>query len=137
MRLFTDPPRRSLPEPLLPMINVVFLLLIFFLLAATLAQPTPFEVTPPEAAGEGKTDPGALVLFANSEGEIAYGEARGDAALAALGAAARNARAECGACADGLTLRADGQLPGDALARLMPQLAELGFTDLKLVVRGK
>lgn len=137
MRLFTDPPRRSLPEPLLPMINVVFLLLIFFLLAATLAQPTPFEVTPPEATGEGKTEPGALVLFVGSDGQLGFGAARDAAALTALGTATEEARASCGDCADALTLRADAQLSGEALARLIPELSGMGFKTLKLVVRGR
>ncbi|KEO56117.1 biopolymer transporter ExbD [Thioclava pacifica] len=137
MRLFTDTPRRSLPEPLLPMINVVFLLLIFFLLAATLAQPTPFEVSPPEASGGGAAEPGDLTLFVGADGRLGFGDARDLAALAALGAATEAARAACGACADTLTLRADSKLSGEALAKLVPELSALGFKNLKLVVRGK
>ncbi|OOY13016.1 hypothetical protein BMG00_04190 [Thioclava marina] len=137
MKLFTDTPRRSLPEPLLPMINVVFLLLIFFLLAATLAQPTPFEVSPPEAMGGEQADPGDLTLFVGADGQLGFGEARGAAALAVLGAAAQSARAACGGCADTLTLRADSKVSGEALAKLVPELSALGFKSLKLVVRGK
>ncbi|WP_038147566.1 ExbD/TolR family protein [Thioclava atlantica] len=137
MRLFDDPPRRSLPEPLLPMINVVFLLLIFFLLAATLARPAPFAVTPPEASGEGEADAAGLTLFVGADGELGFGSTRGEGALAAFGAAAQEARAQCGDCADRLTLRADAALSGETLARLMPELGGLGFTSLDLVVRGK
>ena len=34
-------------ESVVPMINVVFLLLIFFLMTAQITAPTPVEVTPP------------------------------------------------------------------------------------------
>ncbi len=38
---FRDPPRRKPEENLLPMINVIFLLLVFFLMAARLTAPNP------------------------------------------------------------------------------------------------
>ncbi|KEO61597.1 biopolymer transporter ExbD [Thioclava indica] len=131
------PPRRALSEPLLPMINVVFLLLVFFLLAATLARPAPFTVTPPEARSDTAPDPGALTLYLDAKGETGFGTERGAGALAALGQAAEAARAQCGDCADTLQLRADAGVPGAALADLLPQLAALGFRDLSLVVRAK
>ena len=41
------PPRRATAEPVVAMINVVFLLLCFFMMTATLVRPSPFEVAPP------------------------------------------------------------------------------------------
>ena len=131
------PPRRALSEPLLPMINVVFLLLVFFLLAATLARPAPFPVTPPEAHSDTAPDSGALTLYLDAQGEAGFGAARGAGALAALGQAAGAARAQCGDCANTLQLRADAEVSGAALADLLPQLSALGFRDLSLVVRAK
>jgi biopolymer transport protein ExbD len=131
------PPRRALTEPLLPMINVVFLLRVFFLRAATLARPAPFALTPPEARSDTAPDSGALTLYLDAQGEAGFGDARGDDALASLGQAAEAARAQCGDCADTLQLRADANLPGEALADLLPQLSALGFANLALVVRAK
>ena len=126
---FRDPPRRAPAENLLPMINVVFLLLIFFLIAAELAPPTPFAITPPEATAA-EAEPGRdLVLWLGPEGEMAFGEARGDAALAALAQARATCTADCGR----LTLRADAAVGAEDLAKLMPQLAALGFAQLSLV----
>ncbi|MBL4543543.1 MAG: biopolymer transporter ExbD, partial [Rhodobacteraceae bacterium] len=51
MRLAAPRPTRP-REPVVPMINVVFLLLIFFLMAAVIAPPEPFGVTLPRAAAD-------------------------------------------------------------------------------------
>ncbi len=59
---FPEPPRRPRAESILPMINVVFLLLIFFLMTSRLAQPDPVEVAPPEAAA-GQDAAAGPVLF--------------------------------------------------------------------------
>lgn len=47
---FAPPKRRPRAESIVPMINVVFLLLIFFLMTAQIAPPDPFEVAPPNCA---------------------------------------------------------------------------------------
>jgi len=130
--LFPDPPRRRPSENLLPMINVVFLLLIFFLLAAKIAPPTPFEMTPPEASGDPAVPGEEPVLWLGPEGEIALGAARGDTALEALAAV----RAACSEDCDWLLLRADAGAAADALARLMPRLAAMGYARVSLVTLG-
>ena len=50
---FASPPRRSPPESVVPMINVVFLLLIFFLISAQISPPDPFETRLPVAQSDG------------------------------------------------------------------------------------
>lgn len=149
---FPAPPRRALVENLLPMINVIFLLLVFFLIAARLAPPSPFTLAPPEAEAQASAaeppalpegGPGALVLWLSSTGEMAARDAQGQwqrgdaAALSALGAA-RSAclagRAAEEACAR-LTLRLDGAAPAPVLVALVPRLADLGFARLALVAR--
>ncbi|MFN3280067.1 MAG: ExbD/TolR family protein, partial [Tabrizicola sp.] len=45
---FSEPQRRTKNLTLLPMINVVFLLLIFFLIGARLRPAEPFLTEPPE-----------------------------------------------------------------------------------------
>lgn len=131
---FEPPPRPRPAENLLPMINVVFLLLIFFLIAAKLAPPSPFKLTPPEAQTEPQAAAEAqpMVLWLGPEGEIAYGAARGEAAMAALA----EARAACTQDCTRLMLRADAGAQAGALAALAPKLAGMGFTQLSLVARG-
>ena len=47
--MIVPPPKRprSTEDNILPLINVVFLLLIFFMLAGVLTQSPPFSLTPP------------------------------------------------------------------------------------------
>lgn len=132
---FSDPPRKPAAENLLPMINVVFLLLIFFLISAQLTPPEPFPVTPPEAETEAEAE-GDFTLHLDAQGEVGYRDALGqEPALAAL-AAARDeycAAEDCAAAPPALLLRADGAVPATRLAALMPALGQLGFARVDLV----
>ena len=132
---FRDPPPRKLQENLLPMINVIFLLLIFFLLAAQLTPPEPFPVTPPEAQAKAESD-GEFTLHLAADGRIAFRDAQGDAALTTLSLTrADHCRStDCTTAPPRLVLRADAALPADRLAALMPRLADLGFAQIDLVV---
>lgn len=131
------PPRRTAPEPLLPMIDVVFFLVVFFMMVGRLAAPEPFAVTAPEARG----DPvlGEFALYVDAAGEAGFagddGVARGPAAMTAL-AAARAAwcgQADCAAEAPPLLLHADAAAPATRVAALLPELAAMGFANLTLI----
>lgn len=122
----TDPPRRPRAESIVPMINVVFLLLIFFLMTSRLAQPEPFEVTPPEAAFDTEAKAQA-VLYIDAEGQMHFDGAAGEAAIARLAAASADSAA--------VQLRADAGLEAAALARILRQLAAAGLSRAELVVR--
>lgn len=135
---FSDPPRRAPEATLLPMINVVFLLLIFFMISARMTAPDPFPVTPPEAAAqEADEAQGHFTLHLGRDGQPGYRDAIGEAALPLLASARADhcARADCAQVAPRLTLRADAGLPAATLAGLVPRLSALGFTDLELLVR--
>ena len=68
-------PRRARPAPVVPMINVVFLLLVFFLLAAHIGAP----------GGRGPTAvadlPQGTPLELTAEGVLRFGAYRGTAAI--------------------------------------------------------
>ncbi|MGR3759149.1 ExbD/TolR family protein [Roseobacteraceae bacterium NS-SX3] len=122
----TDPTRRPRAESIVPMINVVFLLLIFFLMTSRLAQPEPFEVTPPEAGPDTEAKAEA-VLYIDAKGRMHFDGAEGEAALARLAGAAGE---------DGtVQLRADARLEAAALARILRQLAASGLSRAELAVR--
>lgn len=66
-----SPRKQSKKEPTITLINVVFLMLIFFLIAGTLAPPLDSELTLVETSGfEGREPPDALVI--NADGEMMY-----------------------------------------------------------------
>lgn len=106
------------------MINVVFLLLIFFLMTAQVVPPAPFDMDLPRATGDGDT--GQSALYISAGGEIAFEDARGDAALAR---AARGMDTP-------LRVHADAALHAATLARILGQLTALGATRIDLVTEG-
>ena len=123
-----SPRREAPPESVIPMINVVFLLLIFFLISATLSPPV--DATPPVSSAKGeRADPAALVL--DKEGAIRFGDLTGEAAIAAAAAAFdRSGEAP-------FALLADAAAPGGALARAMRGLAGRGVRRVALTtLRG-
>jgi len=128
---------------LLPMINVVFLLLIFFLISAQLAPPEPFAVTPPQAEAASEAQ-GEFTLHLAADGILAFHDTQSpapdaDAAVLAALAAQRTAycaQNDCTAESPRLMLRADAQTGVARLAALLPQLGQMGFAVTDLVVRA-
>ena len=123
---FGDEDRRAPAEPFVPMINVVFLLLIFFLMTSRLAPPDPFEVAPPlaETADDGRVAP---ILYVSAKGEIGFEDLRGPAAIAALAARLQGSD-------EIARLRADARTRTSDIARLMKDLAAAGLPRVDLVV---
>ncbi|WP_227362524.1 ExbD/TolR family protein [Sedimentitalea arenosa] len=118
--------RRPRGESIVPMINVVFLLLIFFLMTSTLAPPDPFAVQPP-VAPVGENGVAGPVLYLSGAGEIAFRELRGDDAIAALASEITDADAAP-------QVRADATVRASDLARLLKTLAGAGLGEVALVV---
>ena len=66
MHLAAASPPAKKPEPTIALINIVFLMLIFFLIAGTLAPPLDKDLTLVRTAGlEGREPPDALVVHAD------------------------------------------------------------------------
>ena len=123
---FETPQTSRLAEPFVPMINVVFLLLIFFLMTAQIAPPEPFEVAPPVAA-DGQAPAADTVLYLSEGGELGFAELRGAeatrAAMEAAGAAGQSS----------LRLRVDGGAEAGMLAKAALAIAEAGASRLEIV----
>jgi len=108
------------------MINIVFLLLIFFLMTATLKPPSPFAVDPPESRSilAAEANP---TLYLAADGRTVYAGAEGDAAFEAIAAGL--------AALDGpLVVRADRALPAQAMAAVLGRLGRIGVPEIRLVV---
>lgn len=133
-------PRRSAEAGLLPMINVVFLLLIFFLIAARLTPPEAFPVTLPDAAQTGLAEDGRFTLLLGAEGQVGYGATTGQVqALADLlsDRAAWCSATDCTSAPPALLIRADSMAPATALPGLMRAIEGMGFADISLAVVPK
>ncbi|SEK52805.1 outer membrane transport energization protein ExbD [Roseovarius azorensis] len=125
---FSAPRRRRPKEAIVPMINVVFLLLIFFLMSAQIPPPAPFDVTLPNATGAEVAAP-ADTLHIDAGGQLAFNAARGNAVYDALAARATTDTP--------LQIRADAALDAQVLARLLPELATRGVTMIELLTRAR
>ena len=121
---FRRAPRRPAALDAVPMINVAFLLLIFFLLAARIAPPDPLAVTLPEADAATESTPGDA-LYVAADGALAFRGATGEAVYAALASAAGDAP---------LAMRVDRNLDGADLADILARVAEAGVSEVTLIV---
>jgi len=128
--LLPPPKPRPRAESIVPMINVVFLLLIFFLMTAHIAPPDPFEVVLPTAAPEEKAR-GPVTLYFSAEGVAGFQDKRGNDAIAAV----QQAISEAGET--GLLLRADAGVEATKLATLIRQLKEAGMTEITLLTAAQ
>jgi len=122
-----QPRKRSARESVVPMINVVFLLLIFFLMSAQIAPPEPFEVEPPHSSAQNPAE-GQRTLYVAASGEMVLGDLRGEDIFAGLD--------DLGA-GEPLIIRADRGVAAAQIAALLPRLAALGVERVKLVSRAR
>lgn len=138
---FRRPTRRpDSEERILPLINVVFLLLIFFMLAGRLSEAELFDVSPPQSAAAADADAPeeaqAIELLLAADGRLALNGAaidRGglEAALAEQGAALRAGRA-----GKPVTLKADAAADALAVVAVMEILRAAGLHKVQLIAQA-
>lgn len=126
-------------ENITPMINVVFLLLIFFLMTAQIAPPAPFDVVPPTAPLDHPAE-GTFTLHLDANGQVGFEDALGETpALAALEQAYTRACADRGcfgsAAQPVVILRADAKADAALLPALLRKLAARRITNIQLATR--
>ncbi|SEA73935.1 biopolymer transporter ExbD [Rubrimonas cliftonensis] len=124
--------RRAGEERLLPLVNVVFLLLLVFLIAGRIAPPQPFAVTPPPTAQDGAREAGPALVAMAADGRLAF--EGGEIARADLMAALAARLAETPALE--VSLMVDEAADGAALARLAAEMQALGARTLRLGARA-
>lgn len=114
---------------ILPLINVVFLLLIFFMVAGSLSITDPFEVIAPNSLSEGVHEEQTLLLLLGKEGQLALqGQTMPEAQLLDRVkqhiAADPNTRVQ---------LKADAALAGNHVVLFLEKLQEAGVEKLLLM----
>jgi biopolymer transport protein ExbD len=114
-------------DGVLPLINVVFLLLIFFMVAGRLAAGDPFRIEPLVSATEGPAPDDAPLLLMAADGRLALGGA--PLARAALPAAL--------AGADRLRVKVDAGADAAEVARLLAEIGAAGVAEARLMVEPR
>lgn len=122
------PRSRSLDDALLPLVNVVFLLMVFFLSAGRFGAPKP-EVSAPESARADTATAASRVLELRGNGELSMqGEVFADSELPGRSLAWQGAP---------LDVRAAGDVPAERVLRLLTILRGAGVRDVRLLtVKG-
>lgn len=129
--MIVPPPKnhRSLDDSILPLINIVFLLLIFFVIAGVITRSAPFDLTLPASTRiEDQALPEEQILAVSADGQLAFaGEIVDSAELDALFADWPAGQA--------LQIRADSDLRADALSQLLGRLRTAGVAEVRLLTR--
>lgn len=115
-----------LQEPMLPLINIVFLLLIFFMIAGSLQKLGPFDVDPPASqAAEGQPED-TIVLWFGRNGEIGIDDLTG-------GLDRLSSMLPTDYIGRPVEIRADREVEGAKVVTLLARLQELGVEKVQLM----
>ena len=121
IRLARD--RRARPDTVVPMINVAFLLLVFFLMAAVLAPAAPDGVTPPDSEGRA-AEPGAVVVVLDENGRLSDFATADEAPLDGL-------------AGQRVQVLADRALSAAVLAAALRRIENVGPAEITVIARRK
>lgn len=127
MKLHVKTTKRSSEENIIPLINIVFLLLVFFLLAGTLTPRPPFELQAVPAGESPHADVPEGALYISPSGAMFY---QGRVVrLAELEGAARAGHER----SKPLEILMDRRLKAETLFPVMETLARAGITKVRLL----
>lgn len=126
---FDDPPPRRPFEAMVPLINIVFLLLIFFLLAGTIAPQSPVDVTLPEGAQNDGEASETATLYVEADGYVWFNDR---VMMAELTPYLISDDLEELGLTD-IAIRADADAPAEEVIILMEGLQETGIEQVTLI----
>ena len=116
---------RNDDDRILPLINIVFLLLIFFMVAGHLSATDPFAITPPHSDTETTPDMDTHLILIDRQGRLALDglPLTEPALLEAFGSSSMSS----------VRIKADGAVDAIRVIALMERLRGAGLTDLQLL----
>ncbi|RCK18910.1 ExbD/TolR family protein [Thalassospira lucentensis] len=113
-------------EPMLPLINIVFLLLIFFMIAGSLQKLGPFDVNPPASQTAESQPEDTIVLWFGKAGEVGIDDHKGT--LENL-----SSFLPVDYIGRPVEIRADRETDGVKVVALLKRLQELGIDKVQLM----
>lgn len=121
--------KRDDDERILPLVNIVFLLLIFFMLVGRLAAPDPFAIEPPKSASDNPAQPSGVIVHVGVGERLALG---GDP-ISMAGLQAQVAQRLQGAPDTPVRLMADDSVAATRVVTIMQRLRAAGVERLRLL----
>lgn len=122
--------RPTIGEPIVPLINVVFLLLVFLMMSSAPDLPDPWNIDPAFSESENEDRQNPPALYMSASGDMAYGPANGEAAV--FLAISRDVRNRTLAI---LRIKADKQLDTTELLSVISKAKAHGVKSILLVTR--
>ncbi len=117
------------PVSLTPLIDMVFVVLIFFMLAGRVSAPMPFEARPPESEQQRRAGDSATTVYVAVEGLLAVG--RTTTTLDKLAGLVRDRRGD-----DGLVrVRADEDAAANRVIAVLAALRNADIHRVRLLTR--
>ncbi|WP_336082858.1 ExbD/TolR family protein [Thalassospira sp. CH_XMU1448-2] len=113
-------------EPMLPLINIVFLLLIFFMIAGSLQKLGPFEIDPPASQTAEARPEETIVLWFGKNGDIGIDDLKG-------GLDRLSSMLPVDYIGRPVEIRADRETEGVKVVALLKRLQELGVDKVQLM----
>tara|TARA_B100000513_G_scaffold148416_1_gene69079 strand:+ start:765 stop:1178 length:414 start_codon:yes stop_codon:yes gene_type:complete len=131
---FQNKARRTTSDDdrILPLINVVFLLLIFFMLAGHLAATDPFNVEPPTSLSETEPEKSPHVVLIGGDGQLAY-----DGKVLEQEALVQALTAEVDGGAVDFQLKADGGAAAVRMVEIMELMRQAGVKKVRVLTVPK
>ncbi|MGB1173055.1 MAG: ExbD/TolR family protein [Marinobacterium sp.] len=131
---FPRPQSEEIAINLTPLIDVVFLLLIFFMVSTTFTKETQLKVDLPQATSDQVAQVDMLEIIIKADGSFAVND------KALVNAQSKTLRAALLKESDGdlatpLKISADASTPHQAVITAMDVAANLGFSQLSLTTR--
>lgn len=128
------PRARERHDRLIPMINVVFLLLLFFVIAGTFRAGDLLPVEPPEINNAGGVDAGNMTVLVSKSGEMAIASERMERDIVVARVSEWLERRPHGI----VHIKADRESQAAVIVPLLAELAEAGVAGVRLIaVRGR
>lgn len=127
---FRPHPEEEIDVNLTPLIDVVFLLLIFFMVSTTFIRESEIELTLPEASTEARKDPlNAIEIAIDEKGRyFVNGEALSDTRIATIRQALHDARPIDGEPV--VIISADARATHQAVIAVMDAARQVGMTQI-------
>jgi len=129
MMLNKPKPKRDDEANLIPLINIVFLLLIFFMLAGSFTQPDLFKVVTPTSSIQQVPEDKTLIILISANGRLAIDDE--EIELSVL--TSRVSEGRVGEPELRVQLKADASLNAEDLLDVMESVKAAGITQLSLL----
>ncbi len=120
-----------------PLIDVIFLLLIFFVVSTTFVRTSAIEVDLPDSSGGARAATGGIEVRVSATGDYAVNDQVLSGGRRDLRRALRGARDDSADAAPMLVVAADANARHEAVVQVLDAARELGLTNVRVLTEAR